>query len=174
MDVATPNSAGSPGAALTGFAALCLVMSLFFPRFLVALPILLCLALALGAYLRRERAWPVAALIAAAAVGLLFMSNAPAGALSPAADVTYTVTGSATTASITMSNGQGGLEQQDVALPWTQPVAGARSGQFVSISAQNKSGYGDVTCTIRVNGADFKTSTSSAAYGIASCSGLAP
>lgn len=174
MDTATTGGGSAPGLALTGFAGLCLAMSLFFPRFLVALPILLCLALALGAFMRKERAWPLAALIAAAAVGLLFLSHLPASALSEPVDVTYVVTGSASTGSVTMTNGQGGVEQQDIALPWTQPIAGAKSGQFVSVAAQNKSGFGDISCTIQVDGKDFRTSSSSAAYGIASCSGLAP
>lgn len=159
---------------LTSFAGLCLVLSLFFPRFLVALPILGCLSLVLGALLRKERARLLAAMIGCAAVGVLVLSNMPADALSPPVDVTYEATGSARMASITMTNGQGGIEQYDVTLPWTQPMLGVRAGQFVSISVQSKEEYGDVTCKILANGVEYKSSTSSAAFGIADCSGRLP
>jgi hypothetical protein len=175
MDAAKPViDAPAAASVMTLFAGLCLAMSLFFPRFLVALPILACLGLAVGAFLRKERARIVAALIAGLAALLLGLSSLPPDMLAAPADVTYSVTGSARLASITMTNGQGGTEQQDVALPWSQPVIGLRSGQFVSLSVQNGSDFGDVTCEIRVNGTSFKTSTSSAPYGIADCSGDVP
>ena len=47
-------------------------------------------------------------------------------------------------------------------------------GDFVSISAQKKAdGGGNITCRITVDGEVISENTSSAAYGIASCSGSA-
>jgi hypothetical protein len=48
------------------------------------------------------------------------------------------------------------------------------SGDFVYLSARNNQEYGDVTCTIPVNGRVLQTVTSSGAYVIASCSGTVP
>jgi hypothetical protein len=156
------------------FAGLCVVMGFFFPRFLLAVPVFASIALSIASFVREPKFRVVSVLIGVLAIGLLALGEVRASSFAAPAEVTYSVTGSAARAEITMENGQGGTEQTTVSLPWSQPVDGARSGQFVYISAQNQSGYGDVTCTIRVNGADFKSSTSSSEYGIADCSGEVP
>jgi hypothetical protein len=48
------------------------------------------------------------------------------------------------------------------------------SGDFVYLSARNNQEYGDVTCTIPVNGTVMQTVTSSGAYVMVSCSGTRP
>lgn len=87
------------------------------------------------------------------------------------AAVSYRVSGSGRSASLTYTNATGGIEQKEaVRLPWEQTFTG-RAGQFVSISAQNQGQSGSVTCEILVDGVVVKHSTSDGAYTIASCSG---
>ena len=75
-------------------------------------------------------------------------------------------------ASLTYANAQGGTEQATVDVPWEKSLTVQR-GQFLYLSAQNQGKNGTVTCEIWVNGSKWKTSTATAAYGIASCSGSA-
>jgi hypothetical protein len=85
--------------------------------------------------------------------------------------VTYKISGTARSASLTYTNASGGIEQKEaVRLPWEQSFS-ARSGQFVSISAQNQGSSGTVTCEILLNGVVVKQSTSTGAYTIAACNG---
>jgi hypothetical protein len=84
--------------------------------------------------------------------------------------VTYRMTGTAYSASLTYQNASGGTEQKDARLPWEWSFA-AVNGQFVYISGQNRGTAGAVTCAILLDGAIVKTSTSDGAYKIASCSG---
>ena len=76
------------------------------------------------------------------AVGLLILVAMPVDALVPNVQITYSLTGSATDVSITMTNGEGGIEQTKSPLPWSRSLVG-KSGKFVSISAQNQGDYGD-------------------------------
>ncbi len=87
-------------------------------------------------------------------------------------NVTYRVTGSTSSASLTYQNAQGGSEQHDVTLPWSTSLSVDR-GDFLYLSAQNESSFGDVTCEILINNVPFKASSSTADYGIATCSGSA-
>lgn len=86
--------------------------------------------------------------------------------------VRYEVTGGESwyTAGLTYENAQGGTEQRDVGLPWSQTYT-MKTGDFAYISAQLDNGVGQITCTIYVDGTEWKTSTSSGQYVIASCSG---
>ncbi len=88
--------------------------------------------------------------------------------------VEYRVGGSARGAGITMQTAPGTQEQNEVGVPWSHTLTGARSGQFVYVAAQNQSDVGDVTCEIVVNGAVWKEARSGADYGIATCSGALP
>lgn len=89
--------------------------------------------------------------------------------------VTYKVTGTATSASLTSENSGGGTEQiSDAYIPWETTYYTMQTGDFVYISAQNNGEYGSVTSEIYVDGALFKTSTSSGAYVIATTSGSIP
>ncbi len=86
--------------------------------------------------------------------------------------VTYKITGSASRASITYENEQGGTEQGVVKIPWERSLT-AKKLQFLYISAQNEDEFGSITCEIWVDGIKWRESTSSGAYVISTCSGLA-
>lgn len=86
--------------------------------------------------------------------------------------VTYRVTGSADSVSVTYENYDGGTSQRSkVYLPWERQLFSMKTGDFVYISAQNNGEYGSVTTEIYVDGELFKTSTSIGAYVIATSSG---
>jgi hypothetical protein len=84
--------------------------------------------------------------------------------------IKYVIVGSASSGSITYTNAQGGTEQMDVQLPFSKTFE-MQPGSFVYISVQNQSDSGNVICAIDVDGIEVRTSTSTAAYGIATCSG---
>lgn len=91
--------------------------------------------------------------------------------LDPSIDVEYRVTGSAGKVDVTYENEDGGVSQQsNVTVPWSYKFE-ARDGDFVYISAQNQGSYGTVIVTIFKNGGEFKSSTSTGAYVIATASG---
>lgn len=75
--------------------------------------------------------------------------------------------------SITYQNDQGGTEQVDYQGDWDK-VYTLPPGAFVYVAAQNDHDYGSVECAIFVDGQQWKHSTSTAAYGIATCSGEVP
>jgi hypothetical protein len=88
----------------------------------------------------------------------------------PSADVEYRVTG--TRADLTYANATGGTAQESrVTLPWSYRINGARTGQFLYISAQNTGDSGSVTVSIYKRGVLFKTTTSTGAFVIATASG---
>lgn len=85
--------------------------------------------------------------------------------------VIYRIGGTARSVDLTYTNAGGGTEQQnDKSVPWNNSFA-AHGGQFLYVSAQNQGENGDVTCEIVLNGVVVKSSKSSGAYAIASCSG---
>lgn len=84
--------------------------------------------------------------------------------------VTYLVGGTASEAALTYQNEQGGTQQEKVRVPWQKSFRMQRGG-FLYISAQNQGSYGDITVQITVNGSEFKRSTASGGYTIASASG---
>jgi hypothetical protein len=90
------------------------------------------------------------------------------GALS--ATVTYSVSGTTSSASLTYSNSQGGTVQQTVSLPWSVKYD-MKARDFLYISAQNQNDTGSVTTEIRINGYIYRTTTSNGAYVIATASG---
>jgi hypothetical protein len=85
--------------------------------------------------------------------------------------VVYDVTGTGAThsADLTLEGKDGTVQQNDQPVPWTY-TRKASSGDFLYVSAQNK-GSGDITCTITVDGAQLKTSTSSGAFAICQADG---
>lgn len=95
-------------------------------------------------------------------------------AVLPENRVSYRVDGTAQSASITATT-PGGMQQHDVALPMTTTSGEvglsfqSSPGEFVYISAQNRSDEGTVTCSIMLDGLVVATNTSTAAYGIATC-----
>lgn len=91
--------------------------------------------------------------------------------------IVYSLTGTATTADITIQTGSGGQsQQQGVDIPLTNQngtqglTFTASIGQFLYISAQNK-GDGTLTCTITSDGIVVATNTSSGEYAIVTCEG---
>ncbi len=100
-------------------------------------------------------------------------SNGNGGQQQPPAGsylVTYSVSGSTKSASLTYANSQGGTAQETVSVPWSKQYT-FKKGDFLYISAQNEQDTGSVTTDIRVNGVLTKTATSSGAYVIATASG---
>ena len=84
--------------------------------------------------------------------------------------VTYEITGTAKSVSVTYSNAQGGTEQGDYDTPFSSTFTFAPGG-VAYISAQNLGQTGTVTCRIIVDGVVYKTSTSDGAFKIATCGG---
>lgn len=98
-------------------------------------------------------------------------SNPGGGPLTGKHQIVYRISGTARSASITYYNAQGGTEQQDISVPW-EIKFDMDYYDFATISAQKDGEGGTITCEIFDNGRQWLTSTSSAAYGIASCGGL--
>ena len=95
--------------------------------------------------------------------------------------VTYEVTGTARQADITFEDGDGGPSRvQGAVVPLQRTTDGGYGsevtmdrGQSFYISAQNQDVGGTVTCTVKVDGEVVKTSTSTGADTIATCTGRA-
>jgi hypothetical protein len=87
--------------------------------------------------------------------------------------VEYRVIGfNVTRVSLTYSNANGGTSQiASQTLPWSYSWTGARSGDFLYVSAQIVEGNGNVTATITANGQQVQTATSSGFAAIATASG---
>lgn len=85
--------------------------------------------------------------------------------------VTYRVTGTAESVSITMETVGGTSQLDNVHLPWSAFDTYPR-GAWLYLSAQNEGESGTVTVTIEVYGEPAKTTTSSGAYVIANVSGF--
>lgn len=92
----------------------------------------------------------------------------PLGPVAP--QVEYRVRGSR--ASLTYANDQEGTAQvSNATLPWSYAFSGARTGQFLYISAQNTGDSGVITVEIYKRGTLYRTTTSSGAFAIATASG---
>jgi len=86
-------------------------------------------------------------------------------------NVEYRISGSAYSVFITYANKTEGTSQEYANIPWAYSWSGAKSGQFLYVSAQNQWETGSVTVEIYKNGSLYKTSTSTGAYVIATASG---
>jgi len=86
-------------------------------------------------------------------------------------EIKYVIKGTASSAFLTYFNATGGTEQQDIYIPFEMNM-NVDFGAPLSLVAQN-SGAGSITCEIWVNGQLAKTSTSTAEYGIVTCSDFA-
>lgn len=102
------------------------------------------------------------------AIGLNGLDTTTPSLLTSGYQVKYVLTGTARSAMVTYDNETGGMEQRDVNLPWTKEMI-VELGAPLSIVAQNN-GTGSITCEIWVNGEKRKTSTSTAQYGVVTCS----
>jgi hypothetical protein len=106
-----------------------------------------------------------------AIVAIIAICVSAGNELSKTYGVKYEVTGSAQSVDLTYQNEDGGTSQlSDVSLPWSLSFKGDAL-DFVYISAQNQGETGTVTATIYRDGEQFKSSTSSGAYVIASADG---
>jgi hypothetical protein len=83
--------------------------------------------------------------------------------------VTYQLTGSEGSASITIENETGGTKQHTVPVPWTKEFD-APVGRFLYLSAQNK-GDGWLVATIYVDAKAIQRAETTERYGIASVKG---
>lgn len=100
----------------------------------------------------------------------------PAIYLPSTRSVLYEVEGSVKYATVTMQTPTGTRQEDpDVPMHTTDGETGLTftfpSGAFVYISAQKPGEYGTITCRITVDGVVISVNTSTADYGIASCSG---
>lgn len=98
----------------------------------------------------------------------------PPASYAPATyEVTYSVGGSTTAASLTYENEGGNTEQKaQVRVPWATTFR-VESGAFLYVSAQNTNESGGITCEIKLDGAVIEQASSDGAYTIATCSGRA-
>ena len=94
--------------------------------------------------------------------------------------VIYKLTGSVTSADITLQTPTGTSQQQGVDVPLTSKAGGEglkftgfSPGDFVYFSAQNPDEFGSLTCSIEVAGRLIAENTSSGAYSIVTCQGRA-
>ena len=165
-----PKKGKAPTPVALAISVVALLMALASPRFTVAMPLIISAASAIIALVRKER-WRWSAIVVLVLCLVMFFWAADLGSSVGMAgkDVTYSVTGSASSADITYENEGGGTSQEKVTLPWTQ-VVHSPTNRFLYVSAQNQGEYGDITCEIKVGDEVVKTSTSSGAYTIASCS----
>ena len=83
--------------------------------------------------------------------------------------VTYSLEGTARSASITIANESGGTEQHVVPVPWKKQFH-ATHGKFVYLSAQNQDS-GRLEAEISVDGLVLQRAVTTEQYGIASVSG---
>ena len=90
--------------------------------------------------------------------------------------VTYRVTGTARSASITYATPAGIRQEEDVEIPLRRAGDGGEGihltvavGDALSLRVRNRHETGSVTCAIEVDGVVVDTDTSSGAYAIARC-----
>lgn len=131
-----------------------------------------------------QRAIVIAVLVVAAIVAVVAIasgggSDDGSDASGSTVDVRYELSGTATSADITIESDTGGSsQQQDVSVPLRNEngTTGLRldfvAGDFVYLSAQNN-GSGTLTCTIKADGLVISENTASGKYAIATCKGTA-
>ena len=86
-------------------------------------------------------------------------------------DVEYKVYGSGGSFDVTISNKNDGTSQYDnVSSGWNYSFHTDDANRFLYVSAQNQNDSGTVTTEIHIDGKKKKSSTSTGAYVIASCS----
>lgn len=108
--------------------------------------------------------------------GSLFLLSCAEGPTEPSTkSIRYSVNGTTgVEVNITISNEDDGTSQfSDVPVPWTYTFT-AKKGHFLYVSAQNQMAGGEVSAIIYIDGKEWKRSSSSGAYVIASASGSCP
>jgi hypothetical protein len=104
-----------------------------------------------------------------AVIAVLALTACSAATGATAHQVRYEVTGTATTADLTLEGEDGTVQQNDQPVPWSY-ARDATDGEFLYVSAQNK-GDGDITCSITVDGQQVRSSTSTGEYAICQADG---
>jgi hypothetical protein len=88
--------------------------------------------------------------------------------------VRYRVTGSGQRASVLYYNEQGGIEEQDILIPWEETFH-MRSGSLLYLIAQSNDDTNQtITCEVWVDDKLYRTSTSDGQYVVSSCEGGLP
>ena len=88
--------------------------------------------------------------------------------------VTYSIGGfGISKAAITYDNSSGGTSQTEQAIPYTIGPFVKSKGDFLYVSAQNKSSSGFVSVAIKIGSATVKSAQSSVPYGIATATATA-
>jgi Mycobacterium membrane protein len=82
--------------------------------------------------------------------------------------ITYQVTGTVPEAEVTYQDARAETRQAIIRLPWQQSFAMGR-GAYAHLAARSAAGPGSLTCRILVDGADWRTASSS---DVASCGGF--
>lgn len=117
---------------------------------------------------------PIGAVIGLAALALGYVTSFGTDHPGTAAKtVTYTASGTAAGGVVTMRMASG-ISQRDAGSLPASYTASLNPGAPVVMSIQNSGASGSVSCTITVDGQQVATNTSTAAYGIAQCSGTVP
>ena len=93
------------------------------------------------------------------------------GGIGSGIEIKYVIKGTARSALLTYYNATGGMEQKNISVPFEMNL-NVDFGALLSLVAQN-SGTGSITCEIWTNGQLTKTSTSTAEYGVVTCSDFA-
>ncbi len=122
--------------------------------------------------LNRVILWVVGALLVVGVIASLANnqeSSPSVGGGGEKHNVTYRVDGPAR-GSITYQNKNGDTSQEtDAKLPWSTTIR-VSEGSFLYVSAQNSAEFGDMTCTIEIDGSVAETNDSSGAFSICTAS----
>jgi hypothetical protein len=122
---------------------------------------------------KKNNSWIIIAVVSALVIVIcicVVASFSSGSILSPQAK--YIVNGTASSALVSYFNEQGGMEQANVQLPFEKDLS-VKTGVPLSLVAQNQ-GSGSITCEIWINGQKTKTSTSTAEFGVVTCTDFVP
>jgi len=98
-------------------------------------------------------------------------TNSGGGGIVSGLEIKYVIKGTASSAFLTYYNATGGMEQQNISIPFEMNM-NVDFGAPLSLVAQNN-GSGSITCEIWTNGQLTKTSTTTAEYGVVTCTDFA-
>jgi hypothetical protein len=87
--------------------------------------------------------------------------------------VQFSVDSSGGYATITLTHGTDLLQSGTVTTPWDKTIT-ANNGEQVYLTAGNPSQFGTISCTIQVNGSQWKSQTVDAPQDKVACAGVIP
>jgi hypothetical protein len=82
----------------------------------------------------------------------------------------YSIEGPFSRVAVVYQNGQGGISQEIVNVPWQKQLV-AIPGQLLSVSAQNQDSAGYLTVGIAIDGIPYKQATGLGAFATATATG---